>query len=157
MRFDLKLFKVDDTTNFTRLAIVYDFGKGPEYDERGFAAPEMAKAYIGTMRRDYLKKMVELYVHHAKHIFEKSRLAYYTEPNRVAVLQRCLNAVKVIAAESSTKVVCGYIASSANLFKNILPLPSNPSYESSEERLTVMLQIAKEYLIAEKPKLTAKC
>lgn len=157
MRFDLKLFKVDDATKFTRLAIAYDFGKGQELDERGFANPDMARAYINTMRRDYLKKMVELYVHHAKHIFEKSRLAYYTEPHRVEMLQRCLNAVKIIAAESSLKVICGYIASSANLFKNILPLPSNPSYESSEERLTVMLQIAKEYLLSEKPKLTAKC
>lgn len=157
MRFDLKLFKVDDSTKFTRIAILYDLGHGTEKDERGFSNPEMAKAYINTMRRDFLKKSVELYVHHAKHVFEKSRLAYYTEPQRVEVLQRCMNAVKIISEESSLKVICGYIVSSNNLFKNILPLSSNPSYESSEERLTIMMQIAREHLITEKSILTAKC
>lgn len=155
MKFEVRAVETDAKTGFTKIVIVYDFGHGPEMDQRGFINPDMAHNYIALMRRDYLKKMFELYVHHAKHIFEKSRLNYYQEKQRLDTLQRCLNAVRIICAEESLKVICSYIVSSDHLLRNILPLSTNPSFESSEERLTVMLQIAKQVLIAEKSKLAS--
>lgn len=155
MHFEVKLFETDKQTGFTKIVISYDFGKDKDVDERGFANPDLASAYINTMKRDYLKKMLELYVKHAKHIFENSRLGYYTEQSRLNSLQRSLNSIKVIAAETSLKVICGYIVSGEPLFRHILPHMSNNSYETSEERLTVILREAKQFLISQTKKLSA--
>jgi hypothetical protein len=155
MHFEVKSISTDKETGFTKIVVSYDFGKGCETDERGFINPEYAQNYIAGLRRDFLKKMVELYVKHVKHIFDTSRLGYYTDSNRIESLNRCLNAIKVIAAENSPKVVCSYISSSERLLRHILPMGNNPGYDTAEERLSVMLTIAKQYLLSLPNKLTA--
>lgn len=147
MHFEIKNVSTDKDSGFTRIVISYNYGKQLEKDERGFDCPENANAYIGTMKRDYLKVMFEKYVHHANHIFQTSKLAYYEELNRNKSLTRCMNAVKVIAEEKSLDVVCSYIASSEMLLKHILPHPSNPSSDNSLERLNIMLSLSKQHLI----------
>lgn len=156
MHFEVKQVNTDKKSGFTRIVISYDFGKGEEIDEMGFSNPDQATYYINTMKRDYLKKMIELYVMHSKHIFENSKLGYYQETSRMTSLQRCLNALKVIAAESSLKVICGWIFDSEVLFRHILPHFSNNSAESSEERLNVIVREAKQYLISIRNKSLAR-
>lgn len=155
MHFEVKSVTTDKETGFTKVEVSYDFGKGKEIDERGLINPDYAQNYIAGLRRDFLKKMVELYVKHVKHIFDTSRHGYYTDANRLESLNRCLNAIRVIAAETSPKVVCSYIASSERLLRHILPMSNNAGYDTAEERLSVMLTTAKQYLLSLPNKLTA--
>lgn len=156
MHFEIKEFSSEKKTGFTRITISYNLGKLTEIDQRGFDTPEKATNYCNSMRRDWLKIMLEKYVKHSKTIFETSKnLGYYNETERLNSLTRCINAVQIVASENNINVVASYIASAERLLKHILPHPHNNSFSSSEERLNTMQQIAKQYLIANKKKITA--
>jgi len=141
--FTVKSVVTDNASGLTKIVIDYNFGKGEEHDERGFENPDYAIGYINSMKASYISKMIELYVSHAEHIFKTSRLPYYADKKRLNSLQRCKNAVNVFATERSLPIIASYLVSSEILLRHILPHPSNPSFESSEERLAVILQIAK--------------
>lgn len=141
--FTVKTFELEIESGLSKIVIDYNFGKGEERDERGFENPYYAQAYLNSMKASYISKMIELYVAHAEHIFKTSKLPYYTETHRLNSLHRCKNAVKIFASEKSLLVIASYLVSSEILLRHILPHPSNPSFESSEERLAVILQIAK--------------
>lgn len=155
MHFEVKSISTDKETGLTKIVVSYDFGKGKEIDERGFINPQYAKNYIDGLRRDFLKRMMELYVKHVKHIFDTSRLGYYNDSNRLESLRRCLNAITIIANEESPKVVSTYIISSERLFRHILPMSNNKGFDTAEERLSVMLTLAKQHLLSLPNKLTA--
>lgn len=144
MHFSVKTKHSDPETGLTSFVIAYDLGNGDgeKIDPRGNSNPENAEAYIKNMQRSYLAKMFELYVNHAAKIFENSPQAYYHEPKRIKVLDRCKKAVNIIANEPNLQIVAGYIVSCEPLLRYILPHFMNNSFESSEERINVMLQIA---------------
>lgn len=156
MHFEIKDFSSDKLTGFTRVTISYNLGKITEVDQQGFDTPEKATNYCNSMRRDWLKIMLEKYVKHSKKIFETSKNhGYYNEVQRLNALTRCINAVQIVADENNINVVASYIASAERLLRQIFPHPHNNSFSSSEERLNAMQLIAKQYLIANKKKITA--
>lgn len=144
MHFTVKTKHTDPETGLTSFVISYDLGngEGEKTDPRGNCNPDLAEAYIKSMQRGYLAKMFELYVNHAVKVFENSQQAYYHEPKRVNILERCKKAVKVISDETTLEIVAGYIVSSEPLLRYILPHYMNTSFYSSEERINVMMQIA---------------
>jgi hypothetical protein len=141
--FTLKEIKTDPDSGFTRMVITYNFGNNQETDERGFICLEYAQAYFRSMKASFLQKMVELYVNHALFIFNSSSLSYYHEVSRTNSLGRCQKAVYIIAQERNLSVIASYIAGAETLLRHILPHSSNSSYESSEERLVVMMEMSK--------------
>ncbi|MFH1118219.1 MAG: hypothetical protein V1775_00240 [Bacteroidota bacterium] len=141
--FTLNEIKTDPDSGFTKMVITYNFGKSQETDERGFICPEYAQAYFRSMKASFLQKMVELYVNHSMFIFNSSNLSYYHEVSRTQSLVRCQKAILIIAREQNLIVIASYIAGAEALLRHILPHSSNASYESSEDRLTVMMELSK--------------
>ena len=154
MHFEIKEFTTDKPTGFTKVTISYCLGKVTDTDSRAFVTPETATNYCNSMRRDWLKLMMEKYVKHAKKIFESTRnIGYYNDADRLNSLTRCINAMNIVAQENDIKVVASYISSAEKLLKHILPHTENNSYSSSLERLNAMQQVARQFMQANKPNL----
>lgn len=143
IHFTLNEIKTDPDSGFTKIVITYNFGKSQETDARGFICPDNAQAYFRSMKASFLQRMVEQYVNHARIIFNSSNLAYYQDHSRTRSLERCQKAILIIAREQNLSVIASYIAGAETLLRHILPHSRNPSYESSEDRLAVMMQLSK--------------
>jgi len=145
--FTVNQFMTETSTGFTRIVIAYNFGQQHETDERGFESPQRAQGYIDTMRRDWLSRMFNKYVRACRIIFERTpNNEYYKEQARLNALQRCVNGGQIIAAEKSLPVVAGYIVSSAVILHQILPHTNNNSFATADERLSAMMQVARQYI-----------
>ena len=142
MNFHFKLNEIQTNpdSGVTKIVITYNFDEKQETDEREFECPEYAQSYFRSMKASFLQKMIELYVSHSTAIFNSSNLSYYKEATRTSSLERCQNAVLVIARERNLPVIASYIMVAETLLRQILPHSGNPDYESSEDRLTLMLE-----------------
>ena len=142
--FDVTSFKVDQVTGFTDVEIVFDIGSGEKSEKRCYQKEDSARAFISSIKRDYILVMFSNFVNHSRILYEVGSRSFYRTPQKTDSLNRCVNAnVFFTEHESPLQEICKYILRLEEDLRRILPASGNNSYSSSEERILNMIIFCK--------------
>ncbi len=130
--FNITKFNHDAISGIVDLEVSYNYGKGLDSLKGQFNSLTDAERHLNSCRKTYVLFRIGNYVDHKLHIAKSSNLNFYKSGTRlhsVEKIKRMLNWGHDSAV--TFKAVCVVLPKIKDDFINILPIQSNPSYQSS--------------------------
>lgn len=131
-------------TGLVDLDIMFNVGTGDKTDHRTYFEKQDADKYLYQSKRDFILILFERYVNHARIVMETGiNRAFYQTESRCRSMDNCFRA-NTYFQDQSLSSICQLLVKMENDLRNILPSPSNNSFESSKNRMWDILSFARE-------------
>ena len=144
--FNINKYNHDAASGIVDIDLEYNVGRGIQHDIRQFSTEQQANLYILSMKRQYLLDKVGNYIDHKNHIAANSKLNFYRGMTR-AISEERLKAFLAWGHTQPFIEVCRIAPKMAVHFRNLLPIDSNPSYQSSLIEINNILEFAASELL----------
>jgi len=137
----IKKYEENPVTGFVDVII----NNGIDDKKISFTCRQNADVCIRKIKKDFITNSFTTWVNHKKILHERGDRSFYSSHNRCQSLYFCLNIIYQLR-EMPLYQACKTVIEYEKHLRNILPAPSNNSYENQRNKLTDLIVFARQEL-----------